>query len=152
MYECHPQLCQAGDKCQNQRFQRRVYPKSEIFKTQFGWGLKTLESIKKVRQLLLILAKWSPKGVATMEKGMKKEPVRDSEIWPIMAYSHWPEPRPGQGPETNALYETAYKLSHWTWTRTGSKTYFNHCSPSLFSCIAPDSAQCENTTRTMWLT
>ena len=48
MYECHPQVCNAKEKCCNQRFQRREYPKSEIFKTPFGWGLRTLVDIKKV--------------------------------------------------------------------------------------------------------
>ena len=32
----------------------------------------------------------------------------------IMVYSHWPEPRPGQRPETNGLCETVWKLSHYT--------------------------------------
>ena len=34
-----------------------------------------------------------------------------------MVYSHWPEPRLGQEPRTNGLYETMWVLSHYTWTR-----------------------------------
>lgn len=53
-YECHPQTCLAGDKCENQRFQKRQYPESEIFRTSArGWGLKTLVDIKKVTVKLL---------------------------------------------------------------------------------------------------
>lgn len=49
MYECHPALCPAGEKCMNQRFQKREYPKSTSFRTAGrGWGLKTLVDIKKV--------------------------------------------------------------------------------------------------------
>ena len=44
-------------------------------------------------------------------------------ILPFMAYSHWQEPRLGQGPGTNGLYETVSKLSHYTRTRTGGETY-----------------------------
>ncbi|KAK3095090.1 hypothetical protein FSP39_010180 [Pinctada imbricata] len=48
MYECHPQVCPVGDKCNNQRFQKRLYPDSEPFKTEGrGWGLRTLVDIKK---------------------------------------------------------------------------------------------------------
>lgn len=48
MYECHPAVCPAGEKCQNQRFQKRDYPDSEPFKvTAKGWGLKTNVDIKK---------------------------------------------------------------------------------------------------------
>ncbi|XP_046335260.2 histone-lysine N-methyltransferase NSD2-like isoform X2 [Haliotis rufescens] len=48
MYECHPTTCPAGDKCQNQRFQKRQYPESTSFKTSSrGWGLKTLQDVKK---------------------------------------------------------------------------------------------------------
>ncbi|XP_035234563.1 histone-lysine N-methyltransferase NSD3-like isoform X1 [Anguilla anguilla] len=47
-YECHPQACPAGERCQNQRFSRRLYPDSEVFKTQGrGWGLKTKQDLKK---------------------------------------------------------------------------------------------------------
>lgn len=49
MYECHPAVCPAGEKCLNQRFQKRSYPDSVPFKTAEGrgWGLKTLVDIKK---------------------------------------------------------------------------------------------------------
>ncbi|XP_053515874.1 histone-lysine N-methyltransferase NSD3 isoform X6 [Artibeus jamaicensis] len=47
-YECHPQVCPAGDRCQNQCFTKRLYPESEIFKTERrGWGLRTKRNIKK---------------------------------------------------------------------------------------------------------
>ncbi|XP_031195211.1 histone-lysine N-methyltransferase NSD3 isoform X3 [Mastomys coucha] len=47
-YECHPQVCPAGDRCQNQCFTKRLYPDSEIIKTERrGWGLRTKRSIKK---------------------------------------------------------------------------------------------------------
>ncbi|XP_033756392.1 histone-lysine N-methyltransferase NSD2-like [Pecten maximus] len=49
MYECNPTVCPAGEKCQNQRFQKRSYPDSVPFKTAEGrgWGLKTLVDVKK---------------------------------------------------------------------------------------------------------
>lgn len=48
-YECHPQVCPAGDRCQNQCFTKRLYPDAEIIKTERrGWGLRTKRSIKKV--------------------------------------------------------------------------------------------------------
>nr|XP_021516018.1 histone-lysine N-methyltransferase NSD3 isoform X5 [Meriones unguiculatus] len=47
-YECHPQVCPAGDRCQNQCFTKRLYPEAEIIKTERrGWGLRTKRSIKK---------------------------------------------------------------------------------------------------------
>lgn len=56
MYECHPAVCPAGEKCQNQRFQKRDYPDSEPYKvTAKGWGLKTNVPIKKVIYLLSIV-------------------------------------------------------------------------------------------------
>ena len=49
MYECHPAICPAGEKCQNQRFQKRTYPQQQPHKTEGrGWGLQALEDIKKV--------------------------------------------------------------------------------------------------------
>ena len=33
--------------------------------------------------------------------------VIDERLDPLMAHTHWPKPRPGQGRETNGLYETA---------------------------------------------
>ncbi|CAM9375520.1 unnamed protein product [Lampetra fluviatilis] len=47
-YECHPSVCPAGDRCQNQAFTKRAYPPSQIVKTAGrGWGLLTLVSIRK---------------------------------------------------------------------------------------------------------
>ncbi|XP_056592531.1 histone-lysine N-methyltransferase NSD3 isoform X1 [Triplophysa dalaica] len=47
-YECHPQVCPAGDRCQNQCFSKRLYPDSEVIKTSGrGWGLKTKQDLKK---------------------------------------------------------------------------------------------------------
>ncbi|XP_048368444.1 histone-lysine N-methyltransferase NSD3 isoform X5 [Sphaerodactylus townsendi] len=47
-YECHPQVCPAGERCQNQCFTKRLYPEAEIIKTdRRGWGLRTIQSIKK---------------------------------------------------------------------------------------------------------
>ncbi|KAJ8380024.1 hypothetical protein SKAU_G00008020 [Synaphobranchus kaupii] len=47
-YECHPQVCPAGEGCQNQRFSKRLYPDTEVIKTQGrGWGLKTKQDLKK---------------------------------------------------------------------------------------------------------
>jgi histone-lysine N-methyltransferase NSD2 len=40
-------LCSAGERCQNQRFARRLYPKQERFFTGTrGWGLRNLVDIK----------------------------------------------------------------------------------------------------------
>eukprot|EP00069_Balaena_mysticetus_P013825 bmy_08383T0 len=49
LYECHPTVCPAGGRCQNQCFTKRQYPEVEIFRTlQRGWGLRTKTDIKKV--------------------------------------------------------------------------------------------------------
>ncbi|XP_005102412.1 histone-lysine N-methyltransferase NSD2 [Aplysia californica] len=48
MYECHPSVCPAGDKCCNQRFQKRQYPDCEPFKCEGrGWGLRSSTDLKK---------------------------------------------------------------------------------------------------------
>ncbi|XP_054107870.1 histone-lysine N-methyltransferase, H3 lysine-36 specific isoform X3 [Callithrix jacchus] len=48
LYECHPTVCPAGGRCQNQCFSKRQYPEVEIFRTlQRGWGLRTKTDIKK---------------------------------------------------------------------------------------------------------
>lgn len=48
MFECLREVCPAGDKCCNQRFQKRQYPKIQSFKTSArGWGLQALQDIKK---------------------------------------------------------------------------------------------------------
>ncbi|XP_055498895.1 histone-lysine N-methyltransferase NSD2-like isoform X2 [Leucoraja erinacea] len=48
MYECHPAVCPAGEKCQNQCFTKRQYPEVEILRTPGrGWGLLAKYNIKK---------------------------------------------------------------------------------------------------------
>ncbi|VVC37930.1 Post-SET domain,AWS domain,SET domain [Cinara cedri] len=48
MFECDPELCPAGDKCNNQQFKKQLYPTLTPFLTRNrGWGLKTLDIIKK---------------------------------------------------------------------------------------------------------
>ncbi|XP_051514095.1 histone-lysine N-methyltransferase NSD2-like isoform X1 [Myxocyprinus asiaticus] len=48
MYECHPQVCPAGERCQNQCFTKREYTEVEIFRTlSRGWGLRSVSDIKK---------------------------------------------------------------------------------------------------------
>ncbi|XP_068132273.1 histone-lysine N-methyltransferase NSD2 isoform X2 [Hyperolius riggenbachi] len=48
MYECHPQVCPAGARCQNQCFTKRQYPETKIIKTEGkGWGLIATRDIKK---------------------------------------------------------------------------------------------------------
>ncbi|XP_043918229.1 histone-lysine N-methyltransferase NSD2 [Protopterus annectens] len=48
MYECHPAVCPAKEKCQNQCFTKRQYPETKIIKTiGKGWGLVAKRDIKK---------------------------------------------------------------------------------------------------------
>ncbi|XP_060792461.1 histone-lysine N-methyltransferase, H3 lysine-36 specific isoform X2 [Neoarius graeffei] len=48
LYECHPQVCPAGESCQNQCFTKRQYSQVEIFRTlSRGWGLRCCHDIKK---------------------------------------------------------------------------------------------------------
>ncbi|XP_047235146.1 histone-lysine N-methyltransferase, H3 lysine-36 specific isoform X2 [Girardinichthys multiradiatus] len=48
LYECHPQVCPAGEKCLNQAFTKRQYSQVEIFRTlSRGWGLRCVHDIKK---------------------------------------------------------------------------------------------------------
>nr|XP_055033870.1 histone-lysine N-methyltransferase, H3 lysine-36 specific [Misgurnus anguillicaudatus] len=48
LYECHPQVCPAGERCQNQSFTKREYTEVEIFRTlSRGWGLRGVRDIKK---------------------------------------------------------------------------------------------------------
>ncbi|XP_048474648.1 histone-lysine N-methyltransferase NSD3 isoform X6 [Rhincodon typus] len=48
MYECHPLVCPAGESCQNQCFTKRLYPDTELVRTEGrGWGLCTKVDIKK---------------------------------------------------------------------------------------------------------
>ncbi|KAJ3587764.1 hypothetical protein NHX12_011361 [Muraenolepis orangiensis] len=48
MYECHPQVCVAGERCQNQAYTKRQYSPVEIFRTlSRGWGLQAVFDIKK---------------------------------------------------------------------------------------------------------
>lgn len=50
MFECHPQVCPAGEFCQNQCFTKRQYPETKIIKTDGkGWGLVAKRDIRKVR-------------------------------------------------------------------------------------------------------
>lgn len=52
MYECYSSVCQCGEKCYNQRFQRREYLDCISFKTEGrGWGLRINVDIKKVEIL-----------------------------------------------------------------------------------------------------
>ncbi|XP_036450257.1 histone-lysine N-methyltransferase NSD3 isoform X1 [Colossoma macropomum] len=47
-YECHPQVCPAGERCLNQSFSKRIYTDTEVIKTSGrGWGLKTKQDLKK---------------------------------------------------------------------------------------------------------
>ncbi|XP_026043027.1 histone-lysine N-methyltransferase NSD3 isoform X4 [Astatotilapia calliptera] len=47
-YECHPQVCPAGDSCENQCFSKRLYAETEVIKTEgCGWGLRTNQALKK---------------------------------------------------------------------------------------------------------
>ncbi|KAI5620223.1 histone-lysine N-methyltransferase, H3 lysine-36 and H4 lysine-20 specific [Silurus asotus] len=48
LYECHPQVCPAAERCQNQCFTKREYSQVEIFRTlSRGWGLRCYHDIKK---------------------------------------------------------------------------------------------------------
>lgn len=70
-YECHPQVCPAGDRCQNQCFTKRLYPDAEIIKTERrGWGLRTKRSIKKVT--------WDGAAVPCSRPGPM--PLRDASV------------------------------------------------------------------------
>ncbi|KAJ8261093.1 hypothetical protein COCON_G00168160 [Conger conger] len=47
-YECHPEVCPAGERCQNQCFSKRLAPATEVIRTEGrGWGLKTKQDVKK---------------------------------------------------------------------------------------------------------
>ncbi|XP_076586669.1 histone-lysine N-methyltransferase NSD3 isoform X3 [Chaetodon auriga] len=47
-YECHPQVCPAGDNCENQCFSKRLYAETEVVKTDGrGWGLRTCQALRK---------------------------------------------------------------------------------------------------------
>lgn len=49
MFECHPQVCPAGEACQNQSFSKRQYPETKIVRTDGkGWGLVATRDIRKV--------------------------------------------------------------------------------------------------------
>ncbi|XP_074207992.1 histone-lysine N-methyltransferase NSD2 isoform X2 [Camelus bactrianus] len=50
MFECHPQVCPAGEACQNQCFTKRQYPETKIVRTDGkGWGLVAKRDIRKDR-------------------------------------------------------------------------------------------------------
>ncbi|XP_032434420.1 histone-lysine N-methyltransferase NSD3 isoform X3 [Xiphophorus hellerii] len=47
-YECHPQVCPAGDRCENQCFSKRLSAETEVVKTEgCGWGLRTNQTLRK---------------------------------------------------------------------------------------------------------
>jgi hypothetical protein len=47
-YECHPAVCPAGERCQNQRFVKRQYPRQEpLYTGARGWGLRPVNDIKQ---------------------------------------------------------------------------------------------------------
>ncbi|KAM9744520.1 histone-lysine N-methyltransferase NSD3 isoform 2-T2 [Menidia menidia] len=47
-YECHPQVCPAGDGCENQCFSKRLYAETEVIKTEgCGWGLRTNQALRR---------------------------------------------------------------------------------------------------------
>lgn len=46
--ECNPRECPAGNRCQNQRFQKRKYVPLEVFETPGqGHGLRPLRDVKE---------------------------------------------------------------------------------------------------------
>uniref|UniRef100_UPI00358F2462 histone-lysine N-methyltransferase NSD3-like isoform X1 n=1 Tax=Myxine glutinosa TaxID=7769 RepID=UPI00358F2462 len=48
LYECHPMVCPAGERCNNQSFSKRLYPPAEVFRAYAcGWGLRTKVDIRK---------------------------------------------------------------------------------------------------------
>ncbi|KAG8508631.1 LOW QUALITY PROTEIN: Histone-lysine N-methyltransferase NSD2 [Galemys pyrenaicus] len=48
MFECHPQVCPAGEACQNQCFTKRQYPETQVIRTDGkGWGLVAKRDIRK---------------------------------------------------------------------------------------------------------
>uniref|UniRef100_A0A3Q3SCN5 Histone-lysine N-methyltransferase NSD3 n=1 Tax=Mastacembelus armatus TaxID=205130 RepID=A0A3Q3SCN5_9TELE len=47
-YECHPQVCPAGELCENQCFTKQLYAETEVIKTEGrGWGLRTNQALRK---------------------------------------------------------------------------------------------------------
>lgn len=69
MYECHPQVCVAGERCQNQCFTKREYTPVEIFRTlSRGWGLRSINDIKKVGGIsaLLCFMNWDNKMISAV--------------------------------------------------------------------------------------
>ncbi|XP_019954932.1 histone-lysine N-methyltransferase NSD3 isoform X5 [Paralichthys olivaceus] len=47
-YECHPQVCPAGDNCENQCFTKRLFAETEVIKTEGrGWGLRANQALRK---------------------------------------------------------------------------------------------------------
>lgn len=48
MTECNPAYCPSGDRCDNQRLQRREYPSLDILRTEGkGWGLVAKQDLKE---------------------------------------------------------------------------------------------------------
>ena len=57
MFECHPQVCPAGEFCQNQCFTKRQYPETKVIRTDGkGWGLVAKRDIRKVRACACVRA------------------------------------------------------------------------------------------------
>jgi len=56
MVECDPNTCPAGEKCENQYFEKRIYPSlAPCFTDGRGWGLKLLEDIPKGMRMSMIM-------------------------------------------------------------------------------------------------
>ncbi|XP_069061854.1 histone-lysine N-methyltransferase NSD2-like isoform X1 [Pleurodeles waltl] len=48
MYECHPQVCPSGERCQNRSFSNLQYPETKVIRTEGkGWGLVATRDIRK---------------------------------------------------------------------------------------------------------
>lgn len=87
-YECHPQVCPAGERCQNQCFTKRLYPDAEIIKTERrGWGLRTKRSIKKVQRPRARL--WQPSGWGWLKTLLSVAPVNWAQLICVLT------PQPG---------------------------------------------------------
>ncbi|KAG9344008.1 hypothetical protein JZ751_012484 [Albula glossodonta] len=79
MYECHPQVCPAGERCQNQGFTKRQYPDTKIIKTAGkGWGLLALRDIKKDR-----IIDAGPKGNYSRFMNHSCQPNCETQKWTV---------------------------------------------------------------------
>uniref|UniRef100_E1BNH7 Nuclear receptor binding SET domain protein 3 n=1 Tax=Bos taurus TaxID=9913 RepID=E1BNH7_BOVIN len=78
-YECHPQVCPAGERCQNQCFTKRLYPDAEVIRTERrGWGLRTKRSIKKDR-----IIDAGPKGNYSRFMNHSCNPNCETQKWTV---------------------------------------------------------------------